>query len=206
MRFTIVCLPLLILPLAAPAWAQYKVVGPDGRVTYTDRPPASGSATVVEMGRKAAPEAPRGPALPAELARLSQRFPVTLFTGSNCSPCDAGRQMLAERGIPYVERTVVSNEDVAALERTVGARTLPALTVGGQALVGYSAADWGSYLDAAGYPQASQLPPGWAPPPPAPLVARLPAAPRPTAAAPAPEPDEAPPAPPPAPPGNTIRF
>jgi len=207
MRLTFACLPLLTLLLAAPALAQYKVVGPDGRVTYTDRPPATGSSTVVEMGRRnAATESPSGPALPAELERLSQRFPVTLFSASNCAPCDAGRALLADRGIPYTERLVISNEDVAALERTVGARTLPALTVGGQALAGYSPADWSSYIDAAGYPQTSQLPQGWKPPAPTPLVARLPASPRSAAAAP-PAPEDSPtPAPTPAPPGNTLRF
>lgn len=160
--------------LAGPAAAQYKVVGPDGRVTYTDRPPADGSLRVTEMGRRAplAPEA--GAALPADLQRIATRFPVTLFTTENCPPCDSGRTLLQQRGVPYSERQIISNDDVAALERTIGGRTVPALTVGGQALRGFSAGDWTSYLDAAGYPRESRLPPGWAPPAPAPLVARAP--------------------------------
>jgi hypothetical protein len=89
--------------------------------------------------------------------------------------------------VPYTERRIVSNDDVAALERTVGGRTVPSLTVGGQALRGYSVTDWTSYLDAAGYPRESRLPPGWVPPPPAPLVARTP-----TPAMPAPAPAPAP--------------
>ena len=41
---------LLAAALAAwvlPAWALYKGVGPDGRVTYTDRPPADARAARV---------------------------------------------------------------------------------------------------------------------------------------------------------------
>jgi len=196
---------LALVALTSPALAQYKIVAPDGRVTYTDRPPTDASLKVLEMGRRApAPAAPAGPALPLELQRLSQRYPVTLFTTSECAPCETGRQMLQQRGVPYEERQVTTNDDIAALERTVGGRTLPALTVGGQALRGYSEADWASYLDAAGYPRESQLPRGWAPPAPTPLVARAPV-PAPRPATPAPEP-ETPPAEAPAPPSAPIRF
>jgi hypothetical protein len=38
---------------------------------------------------------------------------------------------------------------------------VPALTIGIQQLRGYSAIDWGAYLDAAGYPRQSLLPRGW---------------------------------------------
>jgi hypothetical protein len=192
--------------LCGAALAQYKVVSPNGQVTYTDRPPADGSLKVIELGRASSgAPAPSGPALPVELQRLSSRFPVTLFTAGECAPCDSGRDLLKLRGVPYTERLVVSNDDIAALERTVGGRTLPALTVGAQALRGFSAPDWTSYLDAAGYPRESQLPRGWTPPAPEPLVARAPA----PAAAAAPEPAPAPPPPPPPSPesaGTTIRF
>ena len=181
----------LLLAGAGPAAAQYKVVGPDGRVTYTDRPPADGSVRVTEIGRRAPVAEPAtGSALPADLQRTAARFPVTLFTAENCPPCDSGRDLLKQRGVPYTERQIVSNDDVAALERTIGGRTVPSLTVGGQALRGFSAGDWTSYLDAAGYPRESRLPRTWAPPAPTPLVARAPL--------PAPAPN-APPVPPPAP-------
>lgn len=162
------------LVLSAPAaWAQYKVVTPDGRVTYTDRPPVDAAAKVTPLGKGttlpvAGPVSP----LPAELQRLADRFPVVLFTAENCAACENGRQALRQRGVPYTERLIVSNDDVAALERTTGGRTVPTLTVGGQALRGFAASDWTAYLDAAGYPRESRLPRGWAPPAPTPLVAR----------------------------------
>lgn len=167
-----------VLLAALPVSAQYKVVGPDGRVTYTDRPPADATAKVTDLGRRgspvAAPPAAGESALPVDLQRLVQRFPVTLFTAADCGPCNEGRQFLQQRGVPYTERVVANNDDIAALERTVGGRTVPALTVGGQALRGFNGSDWTSYLDAAGYPRESRLPRGWAPPAPAPLVARAP--------------------------------
>lgn len=200
------------LLVALPVLAQYKVVGPDGRVTYTDRPPADASAKVTDLNRRggnlvATPAAATG-GLPADLQRLAERFPVTLFTAADCGPCNDGRQLLQQRGVPYTERLVANNDDIAALERTVGGRTVPALTVGGQALRGFNPGDWTSYLDAAGYPRDSRLPRGWAPPAPAPLVARSPVPAPQTAAAPAPAPEAPPPSQPETTPegGTGIRF
>lgn len=166
---------LFLALLAATASAQYKVVAPDGRVTYTDRPPADAALSVTEVNRrKAVAEPSPKVSLPAELQRIATRFPVTLFTTDKCPPCDRGRALLLQRGVPYTERQIISTDDVAALERTIGGRSVPALTVGGQALRGFSAGDWASYLDAAGYPRESRLPAGWTPPAPLPLVAPAP--------------------------------
>ena len=189
--------------LALPAAAQYKVVGPDGRVTYTDRPPADAAARVTPLGRDTAiTAAPQDP-LPPELRQVATRFPVTLYVAADCVPCDAGRQLLQQRGVPFSEKLVVSDEDAAALERLTGGRTVPSLTIGAQVLRGLAQAEWASYLDLAGYPRESRLPKGWQAPPAAPLVAR--SAPRP-AAVPASAPARpAPPVEPPTAPGG-IRF
>lgn len=177
---------LLALPALA-ALAQYKVVRPDGSVTYTDRPPAEANARVTPIGRQAqaaanAPEA----ALPADLRLAMQRYPVTLYTTADCQPCDAGRRLLQQRGVPYAERRIGNDDDAAALERLVGGRTVPALTVGPQQLRGLAEGDWITYLEAAGYPRESKLPRNWPTPQPTPLVER--AAPPAQAAAPAPRP------------------
>lgn len=179
--------------LAMPAAAQYKVVGPDGRTTYTDRPPGDATLRVTPLGRDtpitAAPQDP----LPLELRQAATRFPVTLYSAADCPPCDTGRQLLQQRGVPFSEKLVISEDDVAALMRVTGVRTVPSLTIGAQVLRGLAQDEWASYLDLAGYPRESRLPKGWQPPPATPLVAR--SAPRP-----APEPASAPatrPAPPP---------
>ncbi len=205
------CLPWLGgLLLATAAQAQYKVVGPDGSVTYTDRPPASANAKITPIGRTAqaaaaaaAAAANAESALPLELRTAMQRHPVTLYTGDGCTPCDTGRRLLQQRGVPFVERRVSTDEDVVALERLIGARTVPGLTIGNQPIRGFNEVDWTSYLDAAGYPKQSRLPRSWQAQPPRPLVERATAT---VAPPPAAEPGEATSETPPPPPPSGIRF
>lgn len=165
----------VLLGATLSASAQFKVVGPDGRITYTDRPPPAGQGSVTSISRPAASaSAAQGEAtpLPLELRQVASRFPVLLYTGNDCPACDQGRQWLQQRGIPYTERRVASDDDAAALDRLVGGRTIPSLTIGGQALRGFASADWAAYLDAAGYPKESRLPRGWQAPPVTPIVER----------------------------------
>ena len=209
-RLAPVCLAGVLLATSLPALALYKVIGPDGSVTYTDRPPVSATARVSTMGRSGAVSAEAvgasvEAALPFELRQATSRFPVTLFTSADCPPCDSGRQFLQQRGVPFSERRVASEDDAAALERAVGGRTVPALMVGTQPLRGLSQNDWTAYLDAAGYPRESKLPRSYQAPAAAPLVERATPATRaaapPPVQAPIPVPDAVP-----AEPGSTIRF
>ncbi len=158
--------------LAGTATAQYKVIGADGSVTYTDRPPATANTKVTALNRRGDAPTPADATLPFDLRQVASRFPVTLYTSADCPPCDAGRNFLQQRGVPYTERRVGSEDDAAALERAVGGRTVPALTVGSQALRGLSQTDWTVYLDAAGYPRESKLPRNWQAPAATPLVER----------------------------------
>ena len=161
----------LLLVLAGAGHAQFKVVGPDGRITYTDRPPAAASgAQVLTMRRDGSIEAPTGVVLPLELRQAVARFPVTLYVSADCAPCDSGRRLLQARGVPFAERTVTDDADTEALVRISDARTLPALSVGKQVLRGFSEADWQSTLDLAAYPRESRLPRGYVAPAPAPLA------------------------------------
>lgn len=159
--------------LGAGAQQVFRIVGPDGRVTFSDRPPAdpgvraTPAPTVTMPGGASAGSG----ALPFELRGVSQRYPVTLYTGVGCAPCDSARAFLSSRGVPFAERTVSTNDDVAALRRLSGENRLPFATIGGQQLHGYSETEWTQFLDAAGYPKTSQLPSGYRNPPPAPLVA-----------------------------------
>jgi len=162
--------PLAAALLAGAAHAQYKIVGPDGRVTYTDRPPVTAPGERVEPLNRPSGEASEGAALPLELREPASRYPVLLYTSANCAPCDTGRQLLRARGIPFAERTTVTAEDTEALQRLSGSREVPVLTIGAQVLRGLQTDAWNSYLDAAGYPRESKLPPGYRRPPATPLV------------------------------------
>lgn len=166
-------LPFAVLFASAPLYAQYKVIGPDGKVTYTDRPPASaGGGKVTELGGRGGVAAENA-ALPLELRQAVSRYPVTLYASTGtCDPCESARQLLRLRGIPYSERAVQSPEDADALERLSGGRDAPTLSIGAQTLRGLAPEVWNSYLDAAGYPRESRLPPNYAYAPATPLVAR----------------------------------
>jgi len=188
---------------AVPAQALYKVVGPDGKVTYTDQPSVSTDNKVQSVGARGG--VANDVALPFELRQAAQRYPVTLYVASDCSPCDAGRQLLRQRGIPFSEKLVTTADDSNALQRLTGTTSLPALTVGAQVVRGWQREDWMSYLDAAGYPKESRLPANFPQGKAEPLTEARQATPAPTApqrAAPAPAPVAAEPAPPP----SGIRF
>lgn len=150
--------PVLLAAMftALPAHALYKVVGPDGKVTYTDRPAVSPDNKVQSVNSSGGVS--NDVALPFELRQAAQRYPVTLYTTKDCPPCDAGRQTLRQRGIPFAEKTIATKDDGDALQRITGGRDLPAMTVGSQVLRGYQRDDWSSYLDAAAYPKESKLP------------------------------------------------
>jgi glutaredoxin len=166
-------LPIAALLLAAPlAQAQYKVTGPDGKVTYSDRAPSPTEGRVTALGARAAGEAAEQD-LPFEIRQVAAKYPVTLYTTTGvCDACAAGRQLLKQRGIPYIERQAVTSEDVDALEKLSGGRDAPTLTIGAQVLRGLAHDSWNQYLDAAGYPRESRLPPTYQQRPVAPVVDR----------------------------------
>jgi len=166
---------LCLLPTLA--LAQYKIIGPDGKVTYSDVPPApnQGKAATLQLGGAGNAGVDLA-GLPADLRQAVSRYPVVLYATGNCAPCDAGRDLLLRRGVPFTERRVESSADIEALSRLSGDRTLPVLTIGQQKLKAFSAGDWNSYLDAAAYPASSKLPAGYRRPPSTPMVA-APAAP-----------------------------
>ncbi|QEA11571.1 DUF4124 domain-containing protein [Comamonas flocculans] len=199
-----------LLAGAAQAQTVYRIVGPDGRVTFSDRPPeaAAKGSSVGHAGSAAAAGRSAGNqlgALPYALRQAATRYPVVLYSGDNCGPCVNGRNLLINRGIPFTERTVTTQEDLQAYQRLAGEATLPLLTIGSQQLKGFSDGEWSQYLDAAGYPGATQLPPGYQRPAPSPLVeprAPVPSEAQPAEAAPAATPRAAPPAPPAPAPGT----
>lgn len=158
-----------LLPLPSQAQQVYRIVGPDGKITFSDQPPpiASNAKTSAAPGASARIA---GSSLPFELRQVSGKYPVTLYTGDNCGPCSAARSMLITRGVPFTERTVNTADDAQTLQRLSGDNSLPFATVGGQQLKGFSDVEWTQFLNAAGYPAASVLPSSYRQPPATPLV------------------------------------
>ena len=160
----------LCTAIGAQAQTVYRIIGPDGKVTFSDKPPANAEQGKIATTGTGAVAAASGTALPFELRQVASKYPVTLYSAPDCGPCATGRSLLSSRGIPYSERTVTSNEDIAALQRLAGESSLPFLTIGGQRIKGFSDQEWTQYLDAAGYPKTSVLPAAYKPAPATPLI------------------------------------
>ena len=175
-------LMLALLSMGAHAQTVYRIVGPDGKVTFSDRAPDTAAKPAQTTAGTPGSSSAAGAGLPFELGKVAARFPVTLYTGQNCAPCDTARRMLEARGVPFSERTINTSEDLQALTKLGSDSSLPFATIGGQQLSGFSDSEWNSYLDAAGYPKTSQLPSNYRRPaatpltPPKPAPAAAPAA------------------------------
>jgi glutaredoxin len=166
----LVTLALALLSQASMAQPVYKIVGPDGKVTFSDKPPPSAEKSKVATPGASVGGLATGSDLPYELRQVASKYPVTLYTAASCTPCDTGRSLLKSRGIPFNERTVSTPEDQEALLRLAGDNSLPYATIGSQKLKGFSDLEWTQYLNAAGYPGTSTLPKGYRFATPTPLV------------------------------------
>ncbi|HET8693257.1 MAG: glutaredoxin family protein [Burkholderiales bacterium] len=158
----------LCLLASTPAWALYKVVGPDGSVTYTDRPPSDAKAAQPLNTGASAASANAG--LPYELQQVVARYPVVFYSNDRCSPCDAARQFLKQRGIPFTEKTVNTSDDLRAYKALTGSDQMPTVSIGSQQLHGFAQGEWSDYLNAAGYPAQSILTGTYKAPAPTPLT------------------------------------
>jgi glutaredoxin len=151
------CAPLglALLLCAAGASAQmFKWTDAKGVVHFSDRPPAED----IKVETKSFSGGGSDVALPYELARAARAHPVTLYTTTDCNVCDQGRALLKQRGIPFVEKTVLTSADQQKLKDAGGAGQLPLLVVGGARQVGFETTAWNDTLNHAAYPKRSMLP------------------------------------------------
>lgn len=169
--YVLLTLTSALFSINTAAQQLYRIVGADGRVTFSDRPPADANAKVTSGKAALAGGDASNANLPSELRNVVSRFPVTLYTSKDCGPCASGRALLTARGVPFSEKTVSTNDDAAALQRISGDNSMPFLTIGGQQIKGFSDSEWTETLNAAGYPTSSQLPPNFRQSPASPLVA-----------------------------------
>jgi hypothetical protein len=116
MRFLARCLPALAVAavLAAPAGAQqlYKYVGPDGRVQYTDRPPASGQKAEKVTGSRVSTVGSNAPVAPVNEGAAKSSAPKTAAEQEQ-----AFRQRRAEASEKAAKADKVAQESRANQER-----------------------------------------------------------------------------------------
>jgi len=144
----------LFVVAAGIAHAQtYRWVDPaTGRTMFTDTPPPGSAKQVVRTGKSSNAEGDKS--LPYATQLAAKNFPVTLYTGAECTPCNQAKDLLNKRGIPFTEKTLQTQADLAELKALAGESTVPVLKVGRQTLKGFDAGNYDSALNLAGYPKA----------------------------------------------------
>lgn len=183
-RLSLLLLGIALAASATSAQQVYRSVDKNGKVIFSDQPPAANTQPATPRGDVSTVEGSSAiGGLPYELQQVAQRYPVTLYSRDDCAPCDTGRALLSTRGVPFNERQVKTPADAEALQRLSGESSLPVLAIGAQQLKGFSDSTWSQYLDAAGYPKSIRLPAGYRNPPAQPMVAQQAAPTAPAAAA-----------------------
>ena len=151
-RISAVCALTLALAISASADSVYKAVGPDGEVTYSDKPPANRARTDTLEFRNL-PSSP----LPAEVLRFREQLErsaqgrisaarapragdVTLFTASWCSHCKRAKTHLAAAQINYIEHDIENMDGMRAFIGVGGRGGVPLLVAGDRRVQGYSTA------------------------------------------------------------------
>ncbi|MGH8631306.1 MAG: DUF4124 domain-containing protein, partial [Burkholderiales bacterium] len=147
---TLLAAVALLLPLAGQA-QTYRWVDSEGNVHYGDTPPPPGARQIEQIDLSDQPAASEP--LPYELQRAAANFPVTLYL-TNCGEgCSSARQLLAKRGIPYMELDPSEPATHEALKKLAGGvAVVPVLQVGREVLKGFDEQAWNATLDFAGYP------------------------------------------------------
>ncbi len=125
-----------------------------GQTVYSDQPPPPG--TIVLETRKG-PAATDERQVPYATRQAAEKYPVILYTSANCTDvCANARALLNDRGVPFSENLLKSEEDVAAVSKQMGSDSfIPGLKVGSQTFAGYESGAWNNLLDLAGYPKTA---------------------------------------------------
>ena len=139
--------------VSALAGELFRWVDQSGKVHYGDVP---GAEAEKPLQKKFSDSATPDDALPFETRRAREIFPVTLYVADNCKElCQRARDLLNQRGIPYTEKNLTTQEEVDAFRKMSGAEIAPTLSVGSNWLKGFWAEQWNSELDYAGYPKSA---------------------------------------------------
>jgi glutaredoxin len=148
---------LLACAAAFSAQAQYKYIGPDGRVVYSDQPPPPSAKGVKKENLPG--QSSGASELPFAVQKAVQTYPVTLYTAPNCgAPCSEGKAYLNQRGVPFTEKTVKTPEDAVEFKKSMNTEQLPVLVVGSNKQTQWDKDAWTAALNSAGYPADNQLP------------------------------------------------
>lgn len=166
---------ILLLQITAPvalADSIIRWVDKEGKVHYGDRP--AEDAVKSEQKRFGPAPTVSDDEMSYTVRKAKQDFPVKLYVTESCGDyCVQARAFLNKRGVPFLEKNLVTKEEVDEFKQITGGNSIPALTVGKTLLSGFEAGQWNSELDIAGYPKTA--PYGARPQPPAAVKQSIPA-------------------------------
>ena len=150
---SLLILALFFLPTLSHAGTMYKSVGADGKILYSDQPPAGGKVektlNYVNLPATPLPESViryRNELEKSMQGRLSEarKSPdtkqVSLLTAQWCGYCRQAKAYLAEKKIAYKEYDIDTQEGMRAMVEFGGGSGVPVLLWHGQKIKGYSAA------------------------------------------------------------------
>ena len=151
LRVILLMLPLVLAVSFAQGQTLYKWIDADGNVSYHDLPPPSGAGYRVEAKniRRSSRSDADDPANEA-----AKKYPVVLYSASNCVSCDSARAYLVKRKIPFKENNVEGNRELLdELKAKTGSLAVPTIMVGDKVMKGYLESLLEGELDQAGYPK-----------------------------------------------------
>ena len=147
------------LALPSMVLAQYKYIAADGSVTYSDRPAPPDARSVTGTRSGGTLTTSQNDELPFAVKQASNKYPIVIYTAAECAPCNAMKQHLTKRGVPFSEKTLRNAADQTAFKGLgFSELSLPAITVGAQKQNGFEAGSLDGLLDIAGYPKSAKLP------------------------------------------------
>ena len=129
MRAILLAAALLATGGMVHAGQLYKWVDADGKVHYTDQPPPPDAR---KAERKKLGDKPGTQGLPYALQEATRRFPVTLYTASDCGDaCKQASAYLSKRGVPHKSLDARDPAAADALSALTGGKLeVPVMTVG----------------------------------------------------------------------------
>ena len=149
-------LGLLLISQLALAQTTYRWVDKDGRAHFSDRPPPPSERVKDAKERELPALGPASPIMSPAMRQAVTNFPLTLFVSPNCgAACSDSAKLLAERKLPFTQKSVQSNEEIEAFKAATGqsSPSVPTLMVGHRVLTGFQSSSWNEMLDLAGYPK-----------------------------------------------------
>ena len=151
---------LLCAQTFAEVQTLYKSVGPDGKVSYTDRPPSTGHVEkTLKFENLPASNIP-APSLSyvEQLRRLRANIAATapapeagtliLFSAKWCTYCKLAKNYLTSKAIAYQEMDIDTTNGMAAFAQAGASKAIPLLVLGDRRLQGFSAPGYDAFLSA----------------------------------------------------------